>query len=44
MFRTSSVHYQERFLQAVFADLIRGTTVRTTRHVSRYEVTAARVE
>ena len=33
MFRTSSVHHQERFVQAVFADLVRGTTVRTTRHV-----------
>ena len=33
MFRTSSVHHQERFVQAVFADLVCGTTVRTTRHV-----------
>ena len=32
MFRTSSVHHQERFLQAVFADLVCGNT-RTTRHV-----------
>ena len=32
MFRTSSVHHQERFLQAVFADLVGGNT-RTTRHV-----------
>ena len=33
MFRTPSVHPQERFVQAVFADLVCGTTVRTTRHV-----------
>ena len=33
MFRTSSIHHQERFVQAVFADLVCGTTVRTTRHV-----------
>ena len=33
MFRTSPVHHQERFVQAVFADLVCGTTVRTTRHV-----------
>ena len=33
MFRTSPVHHQERFLQAVCADLVCGTTVRTTRHV-----------
>ena len=33
MFRTSSVHHQERFVQAVCADLVCGTTVRTTRHV-----------
>ena len=32
MFRTSSIHQQERFLQAVFADLVCGNT-RTTRHV-----------
>jgi hypothetical protein len=32
MFRTLSVHHQERFVQAVFADLVRGNT-RTTRHV-----------
>ena len=32
MFRTSPVHLQERFLQAVFADLVCGDT-RTTRHV-----------
>ena len=32
MFRTSSVHHQERFVQAVFADLVCGNT-RTTRHV-----------
>ena len=32
MFRTSSVHHQERFVQAVFADLVCGKT-RTTRHV-----------
>ena len=32
MFRTSSVHHQERFLQAVFADLVWGNT-RTTRHI-----------
>ena len=32
MFRTSPVHHQERFLQAVFADLVCGNT-RTTRHV-----------
>ena len=33
MKRTSSVHHQERFVQAVFVDLVCGTTVRTTRHV-----------
>ena len=33
MFRSSSVHHQERFVQAVFADLVRGNTVRTARHV-----------
>ena len=33
MFRTSPIHHQERLLQAVFADLVCGTTVRTTRHV-----------
>ena len=33
MFRTSSVYHQERFVQAVCADLVCGTTVRTTRHV-----------
>ena len=32
MFWTSPVHLQE-FLQAVFADLVCGTTVHTTRHV-----------
>ena len=32
MFRTSPVHHQERFVQAVFAHLVCGTTVRTTRH------------
>ena len=32
MFRTSPVHLQERFLQAVCADLVCGNT-RTTRHV-----------
>ena len=32
MFRTSPVHHQERFIQAVFADLVCGNT-RTTRHV-----------
>ena len=32
MFRTSSVHHQERFVQAVFADLVCGNT-RTTRRV-----------
>ena len=32
MFRTSSVHHQERFVQAVFAGLVCGNT-RTTRHV-----------
>ena len=32
MFRISSVHHQERFVQAVFADLVCGNT-RTTRHV-----------
>ena len=32
MFRTSPVHHQERFLQAVLADLVCGNT-RTTRHV-----------
>ena len=33
MFRTSPVHHQERFVEAAFADLVCGTTVRTTRHV-----------
>ena len=32
MFRTSPVHLQARFVQAVFADLVCGNT-RTTRHV-----------
>ena len=32
MFRTSPVHHQECFVQAVFADLVCGTT-RTARHV-----------
>ena len=32
MFRTSPVHHQERFVQAVVADLVCGNT-RTTRHV-----------
>ena len=32
MFRTSSVHHQERFVQAVFVNLVCGNT-RTTRHV-----------
>ena len=32
MFRTSPVHHQERFVQAVFADLVYGNTL-TTRHV-----------
>ena len=32
MLRNSSVHHQERFVQAVFADLVCGNT-RTTRHV-----------
>ena len=32
MFRTSPVHHQERFVQAVFADLVCGNT-RTARHV-----------
>ena len=49
MFRTSPVHHQERFVQAVFADLVCGNT-RTTRHVqplqsSSYNfVTAGRVD
>ena len=30
MFQTSLVHHQERFVQAVFADLVCGNTVRTT--------------
>ena len=33
MFRISSVHPQEHFVEAVFADLVCGTTVRTIRHV-----------
>ena len=33
MFRASSVHHKEPFVQAVFTDLVCGTTVRTTRHV-----------
>ena len=32
MFRTSPFHHQERFVEAVFADLVCGNT-RTTRHV-----------
>ena len=32
MFRTSPVHHQERFVQAVFADLVCGNT-RTAGHV-----------
>ena len=32
MFRTSPVHHQERFVEAVFADLVCGNT-RTTRYV-----------
>ena len=32
MFRNSPLHHQERFVQAVFADLVCGNT-RTTRHV-----------
>ena len=32
MFRTSLVHLQERFLQAVCADFVRGN-MRTARHV-----------
>ena len=32
MFRTSPVHHQERFVQAVFTDLVCGNT-RTARHV-----------
>ena len=32
MFRTSPVHHQERFVQAVFADFVCGNT-RTARHV-----------
>ena len=32
MFRTSSVHHQERFLQAVFADLVCGNMC-TTQHI-----------
>ena len=32
------------FLQAVFADLVCGTTVRTTRHVQPLQVPAGRVE
>ena len=35
MFRTSQVHHQERFVQAVFADSVCVTTVRTTRHVQQ---------
>ena len=42
MFRTSLIYHQERFVQAVFADLVRGTTVRTTRQVQ--PLTAGRVE
>ena len=34
MFRTSPVQHQERFVQAVFADLVCGTTVRTTTYQS----------
>ena len=33
MFRTSSVHHQERFVQAVFADFGLCCNTRTTRHV-----------
>ena len=32
MFRTSSVHHQERFVEAVLQTLVRGNT-RTARHV-----------
>ena len=46
-FRTSSVHHQERFVQAVCADLVCGNT-RTARHVQALQccnfVTAGRVE
>ena len=34
MFRTSPVHHWERFVQAAFADLVCGTTVRTTTYQS----------
>ena len=37
MFQTSSVHLKERFVQAVIADLVCGTTVRTTRHVQQLQ-------
>ena len=33
MFRTSSVHHQDLFIQAVFADLVCGN-MRTARHVT----------
>ena len=32
MFRTSSVHHQQRFVQAVFADTLVCGNTRTTRH------------
>ena len=37
MFRNSPVHHQERFVQAVFADLICGNT-RTARHIQPYKI------
>ena len=43
MFRASSVHHQERFVQAVFADLVCGTTVRTIRHVQLDVSSSARI-
>ena len=42
MFRTLPVHHQERFVQAVFADLVCGNT-RTTRHVQPLKVTSQEV-
>ena len=37
IFRTSSVHHQECFVQAVFADLVCGNSVHTTRHVQPWK-------
>ena len=38
MFQTSSVHHQERFVQAVFADLVCGSTRITTYQICTYSL------